>query len=476
MATITLNNLRAPQDVEGQPLQSHGGHILSCNGYFYLYGEDRRAGLKVSCYRSRDLVSWEYRGTALSIDSPVVGYPLTRTDRRLRNPQLDPQKTWNIGVTIERPKVLYNQRTGKYVMWMHFEDGNNYLCAHAAVASCDTPDGAFVYHGSFRPAGHMSRDCTLFQDDDGTAYFISAARDNADLHIYRLTQDYMAIDTLVASIFPQQFREAPALFKRNGIYFMVSSECTGWEPNQGRYSWARRIEGPWADHQPFGSPTTNDTQPAFVLEIPGSKGQGFLYVGDRWDPTDYFNSRYIALPFTFPTQTSLDMAWADTVDIDLDTGVVSTAMESGDGPVRIASRGTDDYVTLPRGTEPGRPVGSIRLDYQNPAQLFDLQPVEGGQVRIVGRASGLALASYSHEVVAAYPSDDPNQLWKLEPQAENLTLIRAHDGRVMAMQGEQHAQATLSVETQAAYFDTSWFHSPQGFIIAPVVGQDPIPE
>ena len=472
---ITINNTRHPVDTEGRILQSHGGHILYHDGFYYLYGEDRRAGLKVSVYRSADMQSWEYRGTALSIDSPVVGHPLTRTDRRLRNPQLDPGKTWNIGVTIERPKVIYNEKTGRFVMWMHFEDGNNYLCAHAAVASCDTPDGAFIYHGSFRPCGDMSRDCTLFKDDDGTAYFICASRDNADLHIYRLTGDYLAIDVLITSIFPQQFREAPALFKRNGIYFMISSECTGWEPNQGRYSWATHIAGPWADHRPFGNATTFDTQPAFVCEIPGSQGQGFLYVGDRWDPTDYFNSRYICLPFTFPDETSLAMDWADEVVIDPDNGLVQTQAAEPQA-LRIANRQTDDYLTVPKGTTPGSHVASKRLTYADPSLLFTFEKVDEQRIRIVSRDSGLVLASHSHMVVAVQrDEEDPSQYWTLAAEAEGLYRIYAHDGRVMGALGEQHSGCTLDIQQPAPYFDTAWFHSPQGFIIAPVLGQDPLP-
>ena len=33
----------------------------------------------------------------------------------------------------------------------------------------------------------MSRDDTLFKDDDGKAYFISAANENADLMLYELS-------------------------------------------------------------------------------------------------------------------------------------------------------------------------------------------------------------------------------------------------------------------------------------------------
>src|SRR5690606_9994009 len=85
---------------------------------------------------------------------------------------------------IERPKIIYNKKTNRYVMWMHKEGGDNYGQARAAVAVSDRIDGDYQYLGSFRPLNHMSRDCTAFVDDDGAGYFLSAANENADLHLY----------------------------------------------------------------------------------------------------------------------------------------------------------------------------------------------------------------------------------------------------------------------------------------------------
>ena len=82
------------------------------------------------------------------------------------------------------------------------------------------------------PYGNMSRDCTVFTDLSGDTYFISAARDNADLHIYRLTEDFLNVDEHVRTLFQHEFREAPALFAHDGRYYMLSSYCTGWAPVQ----------------------------------------------------------------------------------------------------------------------------------------------------------------------------------------------------------------------------------------------------
>ena len=169
-------------------------------------------------------------------------------------------------VNIERPKVLYCEKTGQFVMWAHYENGENYLAASACIATSDTPDGEFIYRGSFRPYGNMSRDCTLFLDDDGDAYFLSASRDNADMKVYRLSEDYMNVDEEVRTLFHGEYREAPAVFKREGKYVMLSSFCTGWAPNQGKFSLSERMDGRWSLLEDFGDETMFHSQPAFVLE------------------------------------------------------------------------------------------------------------------------------------------------------------------------------------------------------------------
>lgn len=284
----SLTNGHIWEDVNGQAIHAHGGHILIHGEYYYWYGEDRRDDCYVSCYRSKDLFNWEFRNQILSTATPVAPFRV-RTNLQLLNDK-------GGKVNLERPKVLYNPLTRKFVLWVHYENGINYNAAACAIATSDSPDSGFIYHGSFNPYGYMSRDCTLFQDDDGTAYFISAARDNADLHVYRLQEDYMNIDCLVHKLWQGEYREAPAVFKRNGKYHMVSSFCTGWDPNQGKYATADSMEGTWGMLREFGDETTYHTQPAFVLK---RSEQEYLYFSDRWNGEDYLKSSYVVLPIIF---------------------------------------------------------------------------------------------------------------------------------------------------------------------------------
>lgn len=274
------------KDVTGQEIHAHGGYIIFHEGMYYWYGEDRRENFYVSCYRSKDLANWEFCNHILTTESEMSGYRV-RTKLQLVT---DEGKK----VNIERPKVLYNKKTKKFVMWAHFENGQDYHDASIAIATCDTPAGDFVYHGSFRPYGYMSRDCTLFLDDDDTAYFISAARDNGDLHVYRLSSDYMNVESLVSKLWQGEFREAPAVVKADDEYVMLSSFCTGWAPNQGKYATAKEMSGRWTDLVEIADETTFESQPAFILPYKGE----YLYFGDRWggDGDAYFNSSYVVYP------------------------------------------------------------------------------------------------------------------------------------------------------------------------------------
>ena len=87
----------------------------------------------------------------------------------------------------------------------------------------------------------------LFVDDDGKAYHIYASEENSTLHISELTDDYTACSGNYARFFVGRFMEAPAMFKKDGKYYLIMSGCTGWAPNPGRSAVASSIWGPWKE-------------------------------------------------------------------------------------------------------------------------------------------------------------------------------------------------------------------------------------
>lgn len=135
-------------------MQAHGAGVFVDGGTYYLIGEDKTDGSafqNINCYSSTDLVSWKYVGALLSQTS---------------SGDLGPNRV------VERPKVLYNSSTKKYVLWMHIDD-SSYAEAKVGVATGDSVCGKYTYQGSWQPLGYQSRDIGVFQDDNGSAYLLT---------------------------------------------------------------------------------------------------------------------------------------------------------------------------------------------------------------------------------------------------------------------------------------------------------------
>ena len=211
------------------------------------------------------------------------------------------------------------------MLWAHKENGQDYGEARVVVATSDTVDGNYTYLSEFRPLNYESRDMTLFADTDGNAYLISAAASNYDLNIYKLNSSYTGIDSLV-TVLQGYHREAPAVFKRNGVYFLITSAATGWNPNQAAYQTASSMAGPWTAPQGFGDPRTYNSQSTYVQPVQGSGGTSYLYLGDRWGPAtgqQPNDSTYVWLPLTFPSATSVDMPTSSQITVNASTGTIS---------------------------------------------------------------------------------------------------------------------------------------------------------
>ena len=290
-------------DIDGNPIEAHGGCRLFYNGKLYWYGENRTGDNYVSCYVKEE-AGWKFLNNVLTVKSK------TQPTRVISNLELSKEVSngEKIRVIIERPKVVYNKKTKKFVMWMHYENGVDRQEACCAVATCDTPYGDFVYHGSFNPFGNHSRDCTLFEDD-GKMYFISSARRNCDLYVYLLTEDYLNVQKVVNVLFSNEKREAPAFVKHNGKILLVTSGCTGWYPNQSTFSVSDSIDGLFTINENLGDETTYLSQSAFLYK---NENDEIVYFGDRWGggdllttrEFDYTKSGYCAYKIEFDGETA----------------------------------------------------------------------------------------------------------------------------------------------------------------------------
>jgi len=279
-------------DDHGVHINAHGGGILYQDGTYYWFGEDKSEGnggnvakKGIHGYSSKDLYNWKDEGIALAT-SP------------------DPVSDITPGCIMERPKVLYNAATKKYVMWFHLElKGRGYKAARCGVATSDTVTGPYTYVNSFRPDGEMSRDMTLFQDDDGKAYLVTSSEENSTIHISQLTDDYLNTTGHPVHAF-KWWAEAPAIFKANGKYFFIGSHCSGWAPNAAMSAEADSMLGPWkgtgnpCEGTNWQQQKTFDSQSTYVLPVAGQPG-AFIFMADRWRPDNAIDGRYVWLPIQF---------------------------------------------------------------------------------------------------------------------------------------------------------------------------------
>jgi len=319
-------------DAAGDKINAHGGGVLQVGDAYYWFGESRKgkeACQAINCYMSKDLKQWEFRGAVFSgtaADPPLAD------------------------LNLERPKVIYNKATRKYVLFAHREKAGDYSLARLLIATCDKVDGQYAYVADFRPMGNESRDMTVFQEDDGSAYVLSSANGNADMAVYKLAPDYLSVASQAATLFKGAHREAPAVFKRsvNGVpyYYLITSGSTYWAANTNLIAWSTRLTGPYAPFQVLCNSDTANTycsQSAFVLPVKGTKGTSYVFMADRWKGHNVGDSRYQWLPIRFKdehTVAPLPVQFGDAWQIDAVTGQCSYPLAPTPAPNNIARGGS----------------------------------------------------------------------------------------------------------------------------------------
>ncbi|MDD6438285.1 MAG: family 43 glycosylhydrolase [Prevotella sp.] len=160
--------------------------------------------------------------------------------------------------------------------------------------------------------GQMARDMTLFVDDDGKAYHVYASEENLTLQIAELNSDFTAHTGRYWRVAPAGKNEAPALFKHDGKYWLITSGCTGWAPNKARMFCADSLFGEWRQlPSPCTGPQADITfgaQSTFVQPLPDGR---YLFMADIWRPKHPVDGRYVWLPIQFKADGSPVIAWQD---------------------------------------------------------------------------------------------------------------------------------------------------------------------
>lgn len=302
-------------DTDGNLIQAHGGGMLYYEDTYYWFGENKDGPtlldakpeswervdvIGISCYSSKDLYNWKNEGIVL---------PAVQDDQ---DHDLHPSKV------LERPKVIWNPKTKKFVLYAHV-DTADYSKASLGIAISDSPVGPYKYLGSFYPNGNDSRDMTVFCDGK-SAYLVFSSEWNKTMHIIQLDDSYQKPTTKETKIFVNQSREAPAVFKVDNKYCLLTSGCTGWEPNQALLAETTSMLENW---KVIGNPCvgtdadlTFHAQSAFVFPVYG-KPKAFIAMFDRWNKKELRESRYMWLPVIINDDGKIEIQWHAEWDLSV---------------------------------------------------------------------------------------------------------------------------------------------------------------
>ena len=271
-------------DDEGKRIHAHGGSILYKDGTYYWYGENKEGvfgrafpdnikpaiwhnGVRV--YSSKDLYNWHDEGVVMISDDPSSPfYP--------RN-------------IMDRPHILYNEKTKKFVMWAKcvtrcVKLGADFESAKYYISTSDSMTEPFEF--SHVIEGVRAGDFDLFIEN-GKGYYIGT--EDKIVYARELTDDFMGFtgkfSTHIEKSRPPFVREAPCYFCHEGKRFIITSGTSGYFPNPTVTYEIKEFHGEYVD---LGETCKGDTEKtsfrsqfSSVFKHP-FKNNLYIALGDRW--------------------------------------------------------------------------------------------------------------------------------------------------------------------------------------------------
>ena len=305
-------------DASGKIINAHGGCVVFYDGIYYWYGEEKVEGLSerehadggIHCYASNNLVDWHDQGMVLNLSKE------------------DTLSDLSFDCNQDRPKVIYNNTTKKFVLFFKLYLRNKGTSvAYVGVAVSDSPLGPFDYSHKFlggnSPNG--TGDFAMFKDENGDLFHLTVRKPDKAFVIGKMRDDYLLPDgkyEVCEGI--TSHTEAPAVFKRNGLYHMLASGSTGWEPNAARYFSSNSLYGPWEyygnpckginPNNGLGPDKTFGGQSTFIIKVEGMD-DGYIAFFDINKPDHPFENLYIWLPIDF-IDDKISIKWNDSWNLD----------------------------------------------------------------------------------------------------------------------------------------------------------------
>ncbi|MBQ8520665.1 MAG: family 43 glycosylhydrolase [Bacteroides sp.] len=265
-------------DTNGKPIHAHAFQMFYKDGTYYWYGENKEDALLGTnrmfggfrLYTSTDFYNWKDEGLILEPDS------------------VNPLSPIHYSQKLERPHIIYNEKTGKYVCWAKSQDTAGYF----VILTADDFRGPYTFVRNLRPQGYGVGDFDVYVDPDTQKAYVWFERPHWEMICSDLTDDYTDVvpdsyTTHWSGMRPPVTREAPAHFIKDGKFYMYTSGTTGYTPNPTQ---AHVFTDPHGEYTDLGDPHIGDpythsfnSQICCVIRIPGKKDL-YVALADRWLP------------------------------------------------------------------------------------------------------------------------------------------------------------------------------------------------
>ena len=265
-------------DTKGERIQAHGAGVFYEDGKYYWYGEDKTYTRKkgklwtwgIKCYSSTDLVNWEDLGHIVE-PTPNDKKSIFHPNRRM-----------------DRPHIIKNAKTGKYVLWLKYCDK-----CHFAVLTADNLLGPYKLINPFlRPDGRKAGDFDLAVDEKTGIGYIYVELDHKEVLVYKLNEEFADVTDEKAVIYtglnPPFAREGVTHFEHQGKHYILTSGMIGYVPNPSEVAVSDNWMGPFTvlgdPHVDDESSASFNSQASCAFKVAGT--ERIIIMADRWVP-DY---------------------------------------------------------------------------------------------------------------------------------------------------------------------------------------------
>ena len=261
-------------DTEGKRIEAHGGYIFYENDTYYWYGENKEKtfgkskmwtyGIKY--YSSKDFYNWKDEGFLIEASNDK------------KDPMFYERR-------IDRPHILKNDRTNKYICWIKYNDNATF-----AIYEADKFSGPYTlvkkdYQILNKKCGDFD-----FNFDENNHPYIFVEVDHKDLLSMKLSDDYMDVVGEATyhykDIKPPFTREGVACFKKDNRYYLLTSGMMGYVPNPSEIAVSDNISGPYEiigdPHVDEAGVSSYNSQVSCIFKDP--KSGMYISIADRWVP------------------------------------------------------------------------------------------------------------------------------------------------------------------------------------------------